>query len=35
MLVTLKKNNIPQSEDFIGAFRAINNAFQPKLPLNQ
>ena len=30
MLVTLKKNNIPLSEDFIGAFRAINKDFQPK-----
>ena len=28
MLVTLKKNNIPLSEDFIGAFRAINNGFK-------
>jgi hypothetical protein len=33
MLVTLKKNNIPLSEDFIGAFRATNNIFHPKLPL--
>lgn len=32
MLVTLKKNGIPLSEDFIGAFRAINKGFQPKLP---
>jgi hypothetical protein len=28
MLVTLQKNNIPQSEDFIGAFRAINKGFK-------
>jgi hypothetical protein len=28
MLVTLKKNNIPLSEDFIGAFRAINKGFK-------
>jgi hypothetical protein len=33
MLVTLKKNNIPLSEDFIRAFRAVNASFQPKLPL--
>jgi hypothetical protein len=33
MLVTLKKNNIPLSEDFIGAFRAINNNFQPQHPV--
>jgi hypothetical protein len=33
MLVTLKKNNIPLSQDFIRDFRAINNNFQPKLPL--
>ena len=30
MLVTLKKNNIALSEDFIGAFRAINTNFRPK-----
>jgi hypothetical protein len=30
MLVTLKKNNIPLSEDFIRAFRAINSGFRPK-----
>ena len=35
MLVTWKKNNIPQSEDFIRAFRAVNNNFRPKLPLQQ
>ena len=28
MLVTLKKNNIPLSEDFIGGFRAINSGFK-------
>ena len=33
VLVTLKKNNIPLSEDFIRAFRAVNASFQPKLPL--
>lgn len=32
MLVTLKKNNIPLSQDFIRDFRAINKDFQPKLP---
>jgi hypothetical protein len=32
MLVTLKKNNIPLSEDFIGAFRAVNNNFQSQSP---
>src|SRR3984893_3177419 len=32
MLVTLKKNNIPLSQDFIRDFRAINSNFQPKLP---
>ena len=35
MLVTLKKNNIPQSEDFIKGFRAINSNFHPKLPPQQ
>lgn len=35
MLVTLKKNNIPLSEDFIGGFRAANSGFRPKLPLKQ
>jgi hypothetical protein len=35
MLVTLKKNNILLSEDFIRAFRAINSGFRPKLPLKQ
>jgi hypothetical protein len=33
MLVTLKKNDIPLSEDFIKSFRAINRGFQPKLPV--
>lgn len=32
MLVTLKRNNIPLSQDFIKAFRAINKDFQPKPP---
>ncbi|HEY6618958.1 MAG TPA: hypothetical protein VIY68_05390 [Steroidobacteraceae bacterium] len=32
MLVTLKKNNIPLSQDFIKAFRAVNNGFRPKFP---
>jgi hypothetical protein len=35
MLVTLKKNNIPLSENFIKNFRAVNNGFRPKLPLAQ
>ena len=34
MLVTLKRNNIPLSQDFIKAFRAINKDFQPK-PLSK
>jgi hypothetical protein len=33
MLVTLQKNNISLSEAFIGAFRAINSNFRPKLPV--
>lgn len=33
MLVTLKKNNIPLSQDFIKNLRAINKDFKPKLPL--
>ena len=32
MLVTLQKNNLPMSQDFVRGFRAINNNFQPKLP---
>lgn len=32
MLVTLKKNNIPLSQDFMKAFRAANSGFQPKHP---
>ncbi len=32
MLVTLKKNNIPLSQDFISDFRAANNNFRPKFP---
>ena len=32
MLVTLKKNNLPLSQDFIKAFRAVNKGFQPKFP---
>lgn len=32
MLVTLKKNNIPLSQDFIKALRAVNSGFQPKFP---
>jgi hypothetical protein len=32
MLVTLKKNNIPLSQDFIRDFRAINSSFRPKYP---
>ncbi len=32
MLVTLKKNNIPLSQDFIRHFRAVNSSFQPKHP---
>jgi hypothetical protein len=30
MLVTLQKNNIPLSRDFVRAFRAINSNFRPK-----
>ena len=33
MLVTLKKNNIPLSQDFIRAFRALNMDFKPKSAL--
>ncbi len=32
MLVTLKKNYIPLSQDFIRNFRALNRNFQPKHP---
>ena len=32
MLVTLKRNNIPLSQDFIKHFRAVNSGFQPKHP---
>jgi hypothetical protein len=32
MLVTLQKNNMPLSQAFIRAFRAINNNFRPQLP---
>jgi hypothetical protein len=32
MLVTLKKNNIPMSQDFVRGFRAINSNFRPKYP---
>jgi len=32
MLVTLEKNNIPLSQQFIRAFRAINSNFKPKYP---
>lgn len=32
MLVMLKRNNIPLSQDFIRDFRAFNKSFQPKLP---
>ena len=32
MLVTLRKNNIPLSQDFIKHFRAVNSSFQPKHP---
>ena len=32
MLVTLQKNNIPLSRDFVRGFRAINVGFRPKLP---
>jgi hypothetical protein len=35
MLVTLKKNNIPLSEDFIRAFRTVNSGFHPKNPPQQ
>ncbi|MGI0134748.1 MAG: hypothetical protein ACREBW_07320 [Candidatus Micrarchaeaceae archaeon] len=35
MLVTLKKNNIPLSQDFIRDFRVFNNGFHPKLPPQQ
>jgi hypothetical protein len=35
MLVTLKKNNIPLSEDFIRGFRAANSNFRPKYPPQQ
>ena len=32
MLVTLQKNNLPLSQDFIKGFRAVNSAFRPKSP---
>jgi hypothetical protein len=32
MLVTLKKNNIPLSQEFVRDFRAINGNFRPKYP---
>ena len=32
MLVTLQKNNMPLSQAFVRAFRAINNNFRPQLP---
>jgi hypothetical protein len=32
MLVTLKKNNVPLSQDFIRGFRAVNINFTPKFP---
>jgi hypothetical protein len=32
MLVTLQKNNIPLSREFVQGFRAINVGFRPKLP---
>lgn len=35
MLVTLKKNNIPLSQNFIRGFRAINSNFKPKFPPQQ
>jgi hypothetical protein len=35
MLVTLKKNNITLSQDFIRGFRAVNSSFRPKLPPQQ
>ncbi|MGH8200909.1 MAG: hypothetical protein ACREVO_11190 [Steroidobacteraceae bacterium] len=35
LLVTLKRNNIPLSQDFIRDFRAFNNGFRPKFPSQQ
>ena len=35
MLVTLQKNNIPMSKNFVSGFRAINAGFRPKLPPQQ
>jgi len=35
MLVTLKKNNIPMSDEFVRAVRGINAGFQPKSPLQK
>jgi hypothetical protein len=32
MLVTLQKNKIPMSQDFVRGFRAINSNFGPKYP---